>query len=355
MHCSLELAEPRRLTIDIAPSAIAKVVAAIALIWLWLHLWQLVMLIVVALVVAIGLEPIVEWLQRRRFPRALAATATVLVLTVLIGGFFWTTGSVLGTQAKDLGGRMREIRHDVAARMPAPVRGTILRSGAPVDGAQLTGYVVDAARLLVSGVVVGILALILTLYLLIEGRQTYSWLVAYAPPAYRERVHVTAGEARKAIFGYVVGNVATSFFAMVVVFTALSLLHVPAALLLAVLAGVFDFVPVLGFIFSSLPAVLLGLSVSLPVGLSVAAVYAGYHLAENYYIGPKVYGDRLKLSNIAVIIAFAVGAEIGGVGGALLALPFAALYPVIERVWLKDYLAREAVETHRRLQDTSSH
>jgi predicted PurR-regulated permease PerM len=97
------------------------------------------------------------------------------------------------------------------------------------------------------------------------------------------------------------------------------------ALLLAVLAGVFDFVPVLGFICSSVPAVLLGLSVSPAVGLAVAAVYAGYHLAENYYIGPKVYGNRLKLSNLAVIIAFAVGAEIGGVGGAAGAPPGGAL------------------------------
>jgi predicted PurR-regulated permease PerM len=129
----------------------------------------------------------------------------------------------------------------------------------------------------------------------------------------------------------------------------LSLLHVPAALLLAILAGVFDFVPVLGFICSGVPAILVALGVSTSTALAVVGVYAAYHFAENYYIGPKVYGDRLRLSNLAVIIAFAVGAEIGGVGGALLALPVAALYPVIERVWLKDYLGREAVETHRRL------
>jgi predicted PurR-regulated permease PerM len=156
------------------------------------------------------------------------------------------------------------------------------------------------------------------------------------------------------MYGYVVGNVATSIFATVVVFTALSLLHVPAALLLAVLAGVFDFVPVLGFIFSSGPAILLGLSVSPAVGLAVVGVYGGYHLVENYYVGPRVYGDRLKLSNLAVIVAFAIGAKIGGVGGALLALPVAAVYPVIERVWLKDYLGRDAVETHQRLQNDSS-
>ena len=91
-----------------------------------------------------------------------------------------------------------------------------------------------------------------------------------------------------------------------------------------------------------------------PVAIAVAAIYAGYHLAENYFIGPRVYGGQLRLSNLAVIIAFAVGAEIGGVVGALLALPVAALYPVIERVWLGEYLGREAIETHRRLERTHS-
>jgi len=50
-----------------------------------------------------------------------------------------------------------------------------------------------------------------------------------------------------------------------------------------------------------------------------------------------------------------VGAEIGGIVGALLALPVAALYRVIERVWLREYLNRDTVETHCRLQRTSSH
>jgi predicted PurR-regulated permease PerM len=126
--------------------------------------------------------------------------------------------------------------------------------------------------------------------------------------------------------------------------------HVPGALLLALLAGLFDFVPVLGFICSSVPAVLLALTVSPVVGLAVAALYVAYHLIENYYIGPKVYGDRLRLSNLAVILAFAVGAALGGIVGALLALPAAGIYPVVERVWLKEYLSRDAVEKHERIQ-----
>lgn len=78
------------------------------------------------------------------------------------------------------------------------------------------------------------------------------------------------------------------------------------------------------------------MSVSTPVALAVVGLYSAYHLTENYSIAPKVYGDRLELSNLAVILAFVVGATIGGIiGGAVVALPIAALYRVIENVWLR--------------------
>lgn len=346
------MAEARR-TIDISALSIARVIGAIVGVWLWLHLWHLLMLVVVALVVAIGLEPLVEWLQARRVPRGVAATGLVLLMTLLAVGFFAIAGSSLLAQARDLGGRVQEVRESLTQRIPAFAKGALHQGDSPINTQALAGYALDAGKLAVDGVIVAVLALILTIYLLIEGRQTYLWLLAYAPPAYRDRVHVTAMEAREKIHGYVVGNVATSIFATATVFIALTLLHVPAALLLAILAGLFDFVPVLGFICSAAPAILLAMSRSIAVVLAVVGIYAAYHLAENYYIGPKVYGGRLRLSNLAVIIAFAIGAEIGGIVGALLALPVAALYPVIERVWLREYLARDAVETHRRMEHAS--
>jgi predicted PurR-regulated permease PerM len=349
------MAESRR-TIDIAPAAIIKVIAAIVIVWLWLHLWPLLMLLLVAVVLAIGLEPLVEWLERRRVPRAVAAAVWIVVLAGLVGVFFWTAGSSLVGQAKELSSRITAFEHAALGKLPPWLASEIRTNGggaaAPAATA-VAGYVFNAGRLVITGIVVAVLALILTLYFLIEGEQTYAWLAAYAPPEHRSRVNVTAREARKAIRAYIIGNVATSVFATIFVYVLLTLLKVPAALLLAILAGLFDFIPVLGFICSSVPAVLLALSVSPAVALTVASLYVAYHLIENYYIGPKVYGDRLKLSGLAVILAFAVGAEIGGVVGALLALPIAALYPVIENVWLKDYLGRDAVETHRRIERRS--
>ena len=125
-------------------------------------------------------------------------------------------------------------------------------------------------------------------------------------------------------------------------------------LLLAVLAGVCDFIPVLGFILSAAPAVLLGLTVSAGTGLAVAICYVAYHFVENYIIAPRVYGDRLKLSNVVVILAFAVGAELAGIVGALIALPLAAAYPAIERIWLRQELGDDLVREHRALEKKSA-
>jgi predicted PurR-regulated permease PerM len=63
----------------------------------------------------------------------------------------------------------------------------------------------------------------------------------------------------------------------------------------------------------------------------------------------------MRLSDLAVILAFAAGAELGGVIGALIALPFAAMYPAIERIWFVDRLGPEAVREHRRIEQSKEH
>src|SRR5438270_590131 len=86
-----------------------------------------------------------------------------------------------------------------------------------------------------------VLVFVLTMYLLLEGRRTRDWLVAFVPHDKRSRMERTLAESQEAMFAYVAGNIATSVFAFVFVFVVLSILKVPAALLLAIVAGVCDF------------------------------------------------------------------------------------------------------------------
>jgi predicted PurR-regulated permease PerM len=320
--------------------------------WAIIALSRIITVMLVAIVLAIAFEPPVEWLQRLRLPRWAASSLVVLLVLVVVGAFIVLSGASLASQTSLLVQRLMALQEEVAQKLP-PFLTRILthgQSAVPPAASDLAGYAVALGSAVANALIVTAVASILTLYLLIDGRRTWEWVVAYVPPRNRKRAQVTAEAARRAVRHYVIGNIATSVFAALVVLVALSLLHVPAALLLALLAGVCDFVPVLGFAVSAIPAILLALTVSTGTGLVTAAVYLGYHLAENYFIGPRVYGDQLRLSNLAVLLAFAVGAELGGVVGALLALPVAAMYPVVEEIWLGQYLGRDAVETHKRLE-----
>jgi predicted PurR-regulated permease PerM len=306
---------------------------------------------IVAVLLAVTLDPVVEWLERRGgLPRWGAALAVGFGVVALLGGFLWLTYASLSTQATYLMEHFGEFERNALDKLPDWARKTVGASRPDDVQSYVAGYALRLVRSVVSALVVTMLGFILTLYLLIEGRATRDWLIAYVPESKRPRAEQTLTECQRVIFAYVAGNVITSVFATVFVLVVLSVLKVPAALLLAVLAGVCDFIPVLGFIVSSVPAILLAMTVSGSAALIVVAAYVAYHAAENYLIGPWAYGDRLKLSNLAVVLAFVVGAEVAGVIGALIALPVAAIYPSIEGIWLREALPEGTVREHKAIE-----
>jgi predicted PurR-regulated permease PerM len=332
-------------------ATIVKILLVGAAVWALLKLATLIAVVLASVVIAIACEPVVARLERRWLPRWLASALVVVAIATAVVLFFMGTGSSLVNQGREVLENLLKFRQTLANSLPAPLAGVVRGGGTLNSDAQLIAeYAVETGRIIAAALLGALVVAILTLYLLIEGRTTWAWLVAYVPARNRARVQETAEAAREAVLHYVVANVLTSIFAAVVVYIGLAILKVPAALLLAALAGICDFVPVLGFIVSSVPAVLLALTVSVPTALLVGALYISYHAVENYFIAPRVYGDRLRLSNLAVLLAFAVGAELFGVIGALLALPIAAMYPCVEDIWLRDYLGRDAVERHRRIE-----
>jgi predicted PurR-regulated permease PerM len=340
----------RQVAVEVPWRTLFKVLGAVALVWIWIQLYQLALLIVAAVLLAVALDPVVRRVQDRGVGRGAAATLVGLGLLLLLGGFVAVTWSSLSSQAGTLTHDLEEFERSFSQRVPPGFRRAF-----GIDGNNsLESYVrtgaVTLVRDLTQAVVVFALAFILTLYLLIEGRRTLAWLIAFVPKARRDKVNATLVESQHVVSAYVAGNLVTSLLATIFVLVVLSLLGVPAALLLAVLAGVCDFVPVLGFIVSSVPAVLLALTLSPTTAIIVACGYGVYHVLENYWIAPWVYGDKLQLSNVAVVLAFAVGAELAGVVGALIALPLAAAYPTIEGIWLREELGDATVKEHRAIE-----
>lgn len=316
-------------------ATLCKIIAAAALVWLWLRLWQLVMLVLVAIIIAIGLAPAARWLEQRRFPRWAAAAVVTLAVLAVIVGFVALTWTSLSDQAKNLSGQIQSLEQEVLRRAPKPILELIDQAGAKPDASMIGPYLTRLGSSALSAVSVFVLAFILVFYFLIEGEVTYEWVRHRVPQRHRARFDQTAREAHEVAFGFVVGNVVTSACAGIYVYAVLSVLGVPAAMVLAIVAFITDFIPVLGFFLSCAPAILMAATVSPTLAIAMIPIYMFYDFLENYFIGPRVYGDRLELSNIAVLLAFAAGAQLAGVIGALLALPVAAIFPTIDRIWLR--------------------
>jgi predicted PurR-regulated permease PerM len=336
----------RRVRLEVPWQTLLKLLAAVALAWALVQILPIVLILLVAVVLAVSLDPVVVWLERHRIPRTLAAVIVATALVVLIAAFVWLTWSSLASQWQEVASAVENKVRDIWNRMPGWLRSAL---GSPEGGgaAPANGVALQVFSSTTSAVGSIVLGFVLTIYLLIEGRKTYAWLIAFVPRRYRPKVERTAAESHDVIWAYVVGNTITSAIAFTATWLALWFLEVPAALLLALMAGLSDFVPVLGFIVSAIPAIMLALTVSSTTALLVVGFYLLYNAVEAYVLTPWAYGNRMKLSDVAVIVGFAAGAQLGGVIGALIALPIAALYPTIERIWLREELPDDTVREHK--------
>jgi len=343
----------RRLSLQIPWSTLLKVILAVALVAVLMRIWYILTLLLIATIVAVGLQPAVAWLERRRWPRWAAAALVVFLMTGAIVLFFTVTWQSINGQAQELGNHLQTIEQQIADRLPTPVA-MVLQRSTGLNTSMIASYAVTVGRSVLGAVAAFLLASILVLYLLIEAKETYRWIRGFVPAELRPRFDRTASEARDVASAYIVANFVTSVLAGLYTFTWLAVLGVPAALILAVLAFVCDFIPILGFFIACAPAMVMAATKSVTLSLAMIPIYGGYHLLENYFVGPKIYGGRLQLSNVAILVAFAVGAELGGVVGALLAMPIAATYPTIEKLWLRNQLGDDVVAEHEAVRRRAS-
>jgi predicted PurR-regulated permease PerM len=343
----------RRLSLKIPWTTLLKVIVAVALVAVLVRIWYILTLILIAIIVAVGLQPAVAWLERRRWPRWAAASVVVFLLVVGIVAFFAVTWQSINGQAQDLGEHLKGLEQQIADNLPTPVA-MVLERSTGLNTSTIASYAVTLGRSVLGAIAAFVLASILVLYLLIEANQTYRWIRGFVPAELRPRFDRTASGARDVASAYIVANFVTSVLAGLYSFAWLAALGVPAALVLAVLAFVCDFVPILGFFIACAPAMVMAATKSVTLSLAMIPIYGAYHFLENYVIGPKIYGGRLRLSNVAILVAFAIGAELGGVVGALLAMPIAATYPTIEKLWLRDQLGDDVVAEHEAVRRRAS-
>jgi predicted PurR-regulated permease PerM len=294
--------------------------------------------VLVALFVAVSLDPAVRWLARRGMRRGFAVTLIFLLAFGLAAGFLYSVIPPLVSQfqtlaadlpeylarLQDRSARFRELddRFNLSSQLQGLVGTLPSRLGTGLLG--FTGRLFGA---LLNGLTV----LVFTIYFMADLPRIRTGLVRLFPVDRRPRARQIVDLVVDKVGGYMIGNIIISIIAGVVSYLAFVVLGVPFPAPLALLVAICDLIPMIG---ATLGAVI-GVTVALfatqlwPTTVLVAAFFVAYQQLENYLIAPRVLKTTVELGAAAVLLAGLVGATVLGLVGALMAIPVAAALNVI--------------------------
>jgi predicted PurR-regulated permease PerM len=171
--------------------------------------------------------------------------------------------------------------------------------------------------------------LILTFYLLIESDSLFSGFARLFPRAERPRVREAASKISTKVSAWLNGQMFLAGVIGVSAAVGLYLLGVPYFYVLALLAAVGEMIPVVGPIFSAVPAVIVAFTVSPQTGVFVLIFFLAQQQVENHVLVPKVMERQVGVSPVTVIVALLIGGSVLGILGAVLAVPSAAILQVV--------------------------
>jgi predicted PurR-regulated permease PerM len=292
---------------------------------------------VVAVVLAMALEPLVHVFEKRRLSRGAAVGVAFALVTAALVCFayllFQPLVSELDRFAQDLPRLLRELTHGhgrlgfLESRYQIVERARDAVKGHGVSGAagQTLGIVTGVVQ--TGGGIVFVA--FLTLFVLLGGRQWFDGLVGLVPGEHEDRVRRTGAGIARAVGGYVSGNLLISVIAGSVTTAMLFATHVPYPVPLGLVVAVFDLVPLVGATIGTVIVAAVALTQGVPTAAIVVGAMILYQQVENHTLQQLVYHRTVKLSALAISVSVAAGAELGGVVGALLGIPAAGALKVI--------------------------
>ncbi len=322
------------------------VLVVLALARLLLAAGDILVLVLVSLILALGFQPAVEWLERRGLRRGWAVALGLVAGTIVVGAFLWLVlpdiirqlGELIEAapgflaEAQEGSGLLADLNRqfDLTARLES------LGEDLPATALGLVGS-------FTAFVFNSLTVLVLTIYFTINMPRMRVAVARMLARDHRDEVMGIIQEATRRVGGYVLGNLLVSGIAGVTTFIALLIIGVPFAAALAFFVALTDLIPTVGAIIGAAVAATVAAFSGLGPFIATVAFFVVYQQVENYLIQPRVMGRTIEMSAPVIILAVLIGGTLLGVLGALLAIPTAAIIKVaVRELYLEDRWAEVA-------------
>jgi predicted PurR-regulated permease PerM len=304
------------------------------------YMFDIVLVVLAAIVIASAIEPIVRRLQHYRVHRVVGVLLVYLVMVALIAGFVVFFMPLLVGETVDF---LKNVPENISLdNIWSPIRDI----GTSIGSATLTAQSISVAdfikglqalvggegagafrtaNVFFGGVVSAILIFVLSFYLSVQEAGVENFLRIVSPVKKHDYIIDLWKRSQRKIGYWLQGQVLLGVIVGVLVYLVLLIVGVPHALLLAILAGLLEIIPVFGPIIAAVPAVAIAFS---EIGVGTAFLLAGLYIIiqqfENQLFYPLVVKKIVGISPIIVILALVIGAKLAGILGALIAVPLSA-------------------------------
>jgi predicted PurR-regulated permease PerM len=338
---------------------IVIVLAVAVTLWIIVKLTGVILLLILSIFFAYFVAPLVEFLSRpirvagRRFvvPRALAIILSYLILIAIVVIGIYVLAPRLGNQFPEFAEQARGywitvgtklqswVEYFRSHQMPGPLLDAI--NGAIPSVIEKVSQTVSGVLTSIAGWVIYIpwlvLIPILSFFFLKDAEAFRRSALQMLPRGrWRWRGDEFFQDINSTLAAYIRAQLTACLFIGVVCAIGFTLLGLPSPLVLGIIAGVFEFVPLVGpLLVALLAAVAAMLHGGLFPAFLVLLFLAVLRIAQDYFVYPRLIGQGIQLHPLAVIIAILSGAELAGVAGIFLAIPVVAILTVSYRHWLE--------------------
>lgn len=322
-----------RTIIDISSKSIIRVILFGLLLLCLYALRDLILVILTAIVIASFVESGVRFLGKRGMGRTLSVVIFYFLSLLILSGIFYLFIPVVIDQIGDVAQLIsRYLPESSTLQGVGDVIGSGIGDGFSVENtissltqisAGVSGGFFQTLILLFGGIANVVLIIVISFYLSVEERGIEKFLRIITPLKQEEYVVTLWERTRKKISRWIQGQLFLGLIIGVITFIGLSLLHVPYAAVIAVVAGIFELIP-FGMILATVPAVALGFAEG---GTSIGLMTLGFFIAlqqiENYILVPLIVRRATGVPPLVVILSLLIGLKLAGFWGIILAMPVA--------------------------------
>ncbi|HLF75333.1 MAG TPA: AI-2E family transporter [Anaerolineales bacterium] len=331
-------------TINQVVFATIFVVCVFLAFWLLYRLRGVVFLFFVGVVIGTAIRPGVEWLRRRGISRRSGIILIYILIAALLSGFLALTFPLIADQATQFSQSLPEyygairaslvnsgnaLLQNIGLRIPSQLQLFVNQDPTTEEVFDRVTQTFIYTNLVIKGILSVVAAFLLAYYWTQESNLIMRMLLRLLPPSRRESAREFLDLAETKMGEYVRGQALLSLTVGAAAFAAYTLVGLPYALVLSIIAGLMEIVPVFGPILGAVPALLVALSVDPGKAIWVLVATGVIQLLENAWLVPRIMNSSMGVNPIITLLALIAFSSVFGLPGALLAVPLAALIQLI--------------------------